>query len=77
MGKNLSQAKRAVREQFLGTDGIHAIGSSSKDGAIRIYFKDAALLRPETVSEIKTIGAPFKVELICEQAPQIQDQNPE
>jgi hypothetical protein len=70
MAEPLEAVKVRLREQYLGKAGIHGIGVSHADGAIRVYLHETGHPDRDTVLQrIREDAAPYNVRVIDEQAP--------
>jgi hypothetical protein len=70
MAEPLEAVKNRLRSRYLGKAGIHGIGLSQADRAIRVYLHEPGHPDRDTVlSQIKAEAAPYAVRVIDEQAP--------
>ena len=70
MAEPLEGVKNRLRQHYLGKAGIHGIGVSHADSAIRIYLHDPGHPDRESVLQrIREDAAPYTVRVIDEQAP--------
>ena len=62
MSKSLDEVKKHVSKKYLGKAGIHSIGVSRAENALRLYVdseSEGALIN--VLTEIEKEAAPFKV----------------
>ena len=69
MSPTLQQVKEQIRSRFLGHAGIHAVGLSLKQGAIRLYVDPKRAADPAgTLEQVRQSAAPYEV-IVVEEAP--------
>ena len=64
----LDQAKRRISEKYLGVKGIHGIGLSRADNAVRLYVSTTDAIDNACLEEMRRVAEPFDI-LIVEDAP--------
>ena len=70
MGKTLWEVKEELKQHFLGKHGVHGIGMSHAEGAIRLYVdSDTEIQKISVLNEIKQQASPFPVIVIKEERP--------
>jgi hypothetical protein len=70
MAEPLEAVKNRLSEQYLGKAGIHGIGVSHADRAIRVYLHEPGHPdRDRVLQQIREHAAPYIVRVIDEQAP--------
>ena len=70
MAEPLEAVKNRLRGQYLGKAGIHGIGVSHAEGAIRVYLHQPGHPdRDSVLKQIEADAAPYAVRVIDEQAP--------
>ncbi len=70
MDKSLDEVKQHLSEKYLGRAGIHSLGISRANNAVRLYAhpdEDDAL--EAVLKEIETEAAPYNIEVIKSQRP--------
>lgn len=62
MSKSLDEVKKHISMKYLGKAGIHSVGVSRAENALRVYVDSEAedALR-DILSEIEREAAPFKI----------------
>jgi hypothetical protein len=70
MSKTLEQVKEQIRSRFLGHGGIHGVGLSLKQKAIRLYVdpKQAGDCT-STLDQVRKSAEPFDVIVVEEESP--------
>lgn len=62
MSKSLDEVKEHVSMKYLGKAGIHSVGVSRAENALRVYVdSEAEDALKDILSEIETEAAPFKI----------------
>lgn len=62
MSKSLDEVKKLVSTKYLGRAGIHSVGVSRSENALRVYIdSDAEDALTPVLTEIEKEAAPFKV----------------
>jgi hypothetical protein len=70
MTEPLEDLKNRLRKRYLGCAGIHALGVSEADKAIRIYVRsDTTADRTAVLQAIEKDAAPYRVMVVEEQPP--------
>ena len=64
----LDEAKRRISDKYLGVGGIHGVGMSRANNAVRVYVSTADAIDDARLEEIRRVAEPFDV-LIVEDAP--------
>jgi hypothetical protein len=72
MAETLEQVKDRVRKSFLGQGGIHGVGISRSQQAIRVYLSPGnAQTAQATIDNLKKVAAPYSVLVVEEEAPRV------
>lgn len=66
---SLDEAKRIVEQEFLGTGGIHGVGTKTSKNAVRVYASAASKVLDSILSDIKSRCSPFDVDVVIEEKP--------
>ena len=71
---SLDQTKRFLSQKYLGKEGIHGIGLSRRENAIRVHMvraRDAAhaARQDEVIAQLKHEAKPHPVQVQVEDAP--------
>jgi hypothetical protein len=62
MSKSLDEVKKHISRKYLGKAGIHGVGISHSQNAVRVYMQpDADDAQEDLLKEIEKEAAPFKV----------------
>lgn len=62
MSKSLDEVKKHISSKYLGKAGIHSVGVSRAENALRLYVDaDAEDALTHVLTEIEKEAAPFKV----------------
>ncbi len=62
MSKSLDEVKEHVSMKYLGKAGIHSVGISRAENALRVYVdSEAEDALNDVLSEIEREAAPFKI----------------
>ena len=62
MTKSLDEVKKQLSSKFLGKAGIHSVGISRVENAVRVYVEsEAEETLKDVLSEIEKEAAPYKV----------------
>lgn len=62
MSKSLDEVKKHVSRKYLGRAGIHSVGISRAENALRVYVDaEAEDALKDVLSEIEKEAAPFKI----------------
>jgi hypothetical protein len=65
----LEETKGRISARYLGTGGIHGVGVSRADNAVRLYVSAEAALDDARLEEIQRLAAPFGVVVIRSSPP--------
>jgi hypothetical protein len=72
MSESIDAAKKRLRESFLGQAGIHGVGLSRKEKAIRVYVGPTkAEGRTAVLEQLRKSAEPFRVIVVEEDQPRI------
>ncbi|MCY7350066.1 MAG: hypothetical protein LH606_05295 [Cytophagaceae bacterium] len=74
MQSSLHQIKKLLSEKYLGKAGIHGLGVSTAQQAIRVYVDsdlDPARFAP-TLNALEKLAIPFRVIVVPEEAPSMR-----
>lgn len=69
--QELESSKEKISREFVGTDGIHAVGMHQQKKVVRIYLDKGHNLEPALQNRIRDAAAPFGVEFVVEGAPRL------
>lgn len=73
MGRSLEEAKEHLSSKYLGRAGIHGIGISKSQNAIRVYLQPIVEEEQENVlKEMEKEVAPFKLLPVQSERPTIK-----
>lgn len=62
MSKSLDEVKKHVSRKYLGKAGIHSVGVSRAENALRVYIdSEAEDVLTHLLTEIEKEAAPFKI----------------
>jgi hypothetical protein len=62
VSKSLDEVKKHVSRKYLGRAGIHSVGISRAENALRVYVDpEAEDALKDVLSEIEKEAAPFKI----------------
>jgi len=67
MTNDLRAAKTRVRASFLGRFGIHAVGMSRSEQAVKVYLAPGAPGDDSLITQLRELVEPFDVVLIREE----------
>lgn len=71
MALSLEQVKSQVRRSFLGKGGIHGVGVSRAEGAIRLYVTRGVGEEPDLLEQVREAARPYPVLVITEDRPEV------
>jgi hypothetical protein len=72
MSGAIEEVKDRLRELFVGKAGIHGVGISRAQKAIRVYIdRDAGAEQGPLLEQIRASAAPFPVIVVQEDRPKI------
>jgi hypothetical protein len=72
MTKSLEEVKELLSAKYLGKAGIHSMGISRAESAVRVYVHpDADNVLSEVLREIERDAAPYKIVPITSERPSI------
>jgi hypothetical protein len=67
MPESLEEVKNRLRQSYLGRGGVHAVGVSRAEQAIRVYVSpEAAPEQPEVLAQLRESARPFAVIVVRE-----------
>jgi hypothetical protein len=69
MGDPLLDVKRGIRDQYVGRCGIHGVGVSRSQKAVRVYIDPDATIDQELAAELGRKAEPFKLVFVREEPP--------
>jgi hypothetical protein len=70
MAETIETVRRRLRQEFLGKAGIHGLGASRAEQAIRVYVDPDAPADLESVLErVRQSASPFSVSVVQEERP--------
>jgi hypothetical protein len=69
----LTETKRRISAIYLGTGGIHGVGVSRADNAVRLYVSAAGAIDDARLEEIRRLAAPFGVVVVTSAPPGFAD----
>jgi 5,10-methylenetetrahydrofolate reductase len=75
---SLDETKRLLSQKYLGKEGIHGIGLSQRDSAIRVHLApardaDHAARQDDLLAQLKKDAGPHAVQVTREDAPMKTD----
>lgn len=71
MGQSLEEVKDQLRRSFLGKGGIHGVGVSRAEHAIRVYVSPDAIGQPVVLDQVREAAKPYPVIVVTEGRAQI------
>jgi hypothetical protein len=72
MSHSLEEAKNRLRQAYLGRGGIHAVGVSRAEQALRVYVSPQAVPgQPEVLAELREAAKPFPIIVVREERAQM------
>lgn len=66
----LDLVRSKIASQFLGRNGIHAVGLSRRDKAVKIYYNAVSPPDRHILDAIEQQAHPFAIQFVAEQPPQ-------
>ena len=72
MPESIEAVKNRLRQSFLGKAGIHGVGLSRAEQAIRVYVSSTAHSdQADFLEQLRRSAAPFRVIVVNEERPRI------
>jgi hypothetical protein len=72
MAESLEEVKNRLRQSYLGRGGVHAVGVSRAEQAIRVYVSpDAVPEQPEVLAQLRESAKPFPIIVLREDRAQM------
>ena len=72
MSAAIEDEKNHLRRSYLGKSGIHGVGISRTEQAIRVYVGEEAQAEQDSIlDQFRNSAAPFRVIIIREGCPQV------
>lgn len=72
MTESLKEAKNRLKSSFLGKGGVHGMGISRSQNAIRVYVDTESDAEADSVlAEIRRQAEPYRVIIVKEERPSI------
>ena len=72
MPESIEAVKNRLRQSFLGKAGIHGVGLSRADQAIRVYVSSKADSdQQDLLEQLRQSAAPFRIIVVKEEQPRI------
>jgi hypothetical protein len=76
MFDSIESVKNRVRKAFLGKAGIHGIGLSRAEKAIRVYLtRQAGAEQGEVLAQLRISAEPYRIIVVEEEKPSIASQD--
>lgn len=67
----LDEAKQLVEQDYLGREGIHAVGKQTGSNTVRVYATTASAEFNSVLNTIKQRCAPFAVDVVLAETPHL------
>jgi hypothetical protein len=71
MPDSIDEVKDRLRRSYLGKGGIHGVGVSRAEQAIRVYVTHGEADQPDVLALMRESASPFPVIVVREDRPQI------
>jgi hypothetical protein len=71
MAKTIDEVKEKVSRKYLGKFGVHGVGISRSQNAIKLYVNQGSEIAPSRLKAIEQDASPCKVLIVKEESPKI------
>lgn len=72
MSKTIDEVKEKVSRKYLGKFGVHGVGISRSQNAIKLYVDRGSEIEASRLDAIERDASPCKVLVVKEESPKIQ-----
>lgn len=71
MSKTLDDVKEKLSRKYLGKFGVHGVGISRSQNAVKLYVDEGSEIAPSRLKAIERDASPCKVIIVAEESPKI------